>query len=82
MPVLIVWGARDPFVPVSQAEQAHRAIPGSRLVILEGVSHYPHCEVPDRFVDVVVDFVDSTEPARLPVRSTPRALRPSPPAPR
>jgi pimeloyl-ACP methyl ester carboxylesterase len=66
LPTLIVWGARDPFIPVSHALAAHEAIPGSRLEIFEGVGHYPHCEAPGRFVEVLVDFITSTEPARLP----------------
>jgi pimeloyl-ACP methyl ester carboxylesterase len=68
LPTLIVWGARDPFIPVSHALAAHEAIPGSRLEIFEGVGHYPHCEAPERFVEVLVDFIDATEPARLPAR--------------
>jgi pimeloyl-ACP methyl ester carboxylesterase len=75
LPTLIVWGARDPFIPVSHALAAHQAIPGSRLEIFEGVGHYPHCEAPERFVEVLVDFVESTPPARLagrgPERRTP-----------
>jgi len=66
LPTLIVWGARDPFIPVSHAVAAHEAIPGSRLEIFEGVGHYPHCEASERFVEVLVDFIASTEPARLP----------------
>lgn len=66
LPTLIVWGDRDPFIPVSHAAAAHEAIPGSRLEIFEGVGHYPHCEAPERFVEVLVDFIASTEPARLP----------------
>jgi pimeloyl-ACP methyl ester carboxylesterase len=69
LPTLIIWGARDPFIPVSHAHVAHAAIPGSRLVIFEGVGHYPHCEAPERFVETIVDFIASTEPARLPMRS-------------
>jgi len=70
LPTLIVWGARDPFIPASHAVAAHEAIPGSRLEIFEGVGHYPHCEAPARFVEVLVDFMASTEPARLPPHST------------
>jgi pimeloyl-ACP methyl ester carboxylesterase len=66
LPTLIVWGTQDPFIPVSHALAAHEAIPGSRLEIFEGVGHYPHCEAPERFVEVLVDFIASTEPARLP----------------
>ena len=61
LPTLIVWGAQDPFIPVSHAVAAHEAIPGSRLEIFDGVGHYPHCEAPERFVKVLVDFVASTE---------------------
>lgn len=61
-------GAQDPFIPVSHAVAAHKAIPGSRLEIFEGVGHYPHCEAPERFVAVLVDFIASTKPARLSAR--------------
>lgn len=70
LPTLIVWGDRDPFIPVSHAVAAHEAIPGSRLEIFEGVGHYPHCEAPERFVEVLVDFIASTKPARLPPHSS------------
>jgi len=75
LPTLIVWGAQDPFIPVSHAHAAHRAIPDSRLEIFEGVGHYPHCEAPERFVAVVSDFIESTKPARLSRRSTRPAVR-------
>jgi pimeloyl-ACP methyl ester carboxylesterase len=71
LPTLIVWGDRDPFIPVSHAVAAREAIPGSRLEIFEGVGHYPHCEAPARFVQVLADFIASTESARLPPHSPP-----------
>jgi len=64
VPTLIVWGANDPIIPVSHASAAQEVMPGSRLVIFDGVGHYPHCEDPDRFVEVLVEFIRSTEPAR------------------
>jgi len=69
VPTLIVWGAQDPFIPVSHAIAAHAAIPGSRLEIFDGVGHYPHCEDPEHFVAVLLDFIASTKPVRLPARS-------------
>jgi len=65
MPTLIVWGARDPFIPVEHAIATHEAIPGSRLEIFDDVGHYPHCEAAARFVEVLVDFMASTAPARV-----------------
>jgi pimeloyl-ACP methyl ester carboxylesterase len=63
VPTLIVWGDRDPIIPVDHAYAAHELVPGSRLEIFEGAGHYPHCEQPARFVDVLVDFLASTAPA-------------------
>ena len=40
-------------------------MPGSRLAIFDGVGHYPHCEDPERFVQVLIDFIESTAPAQL-----------------
>jgi pimeloyl-ACP methyl ester carboxylesterase len=65
LPTLIVWGAHDPIIPVSHAADAHEAMPGSRLVIFEEAGHFPHCEVPDQFVEALVDFMTSSAPARL-----------------
>jgi pimeloyl-ACP methyl ester carboxylesterase len=76
LPTLIVWGAQDPFIPMSHAVAAHKAIPGSRLEIFDGVGHYPHCEAPERFVAVLLDFIASTKPARLPSRPARRRSAP------
>jgi pimeloyl-ACP methyl ester carboxylesterase len=65
IPTLIVWCGRDPLIPVRHALTADAAIPGSRLEIFEGVGHYPHCEAPARFVEILVDFIVSTEPAEV-----------------
>jgi pimeloyl-ACP methyl ester carboxylesterase len=63
MPTLIVWGDRDGIIPIEHAHQAHAAMPGSRLEIFHGVRHFPHVEQPQRFVEVLGDFIASTEPA-------------------
>ncbi len=75
MPTLIVWGERDDIIPVDHAYSAHEAVPGSRLVIIEGVGHFPQIEVPEQFVDALVDFIDATEPAALGAEDRKRALR-------
>jgi pimeloyl-ACP methyl ester carboxylesterase len=64
LPVLIIWGKRDPMIPVRHAEEAHKAIPGSRLVLFDDVGHLPQLEVPARFVAVLERFLAETEPAR------------------
>jgi pimeloyl-ACP methyl ester carboxylesterase len=65
VPVLIVWGARDPIIPAHHAQRAHEAIAGSRLEIFDGVGHLPQIEAPGRFVAVLEQFIEETEPARF-----------------
>ncbi|MGB2922008.1 MAG: alpha/beta hydrolase [Mycobacterium sp.] len=63
VPVQLVWGRSDSVIPVSHAEMAHAAMPGSQLEIFEDSGHFPFHDDPDRFVEVVQKFIDSTEPA-------------------
>jgi pimeloyl-ACP methyl ester carboxylesterase len=65
MPTLIIWGDRDNIIPVSHAFAAHDAIPGSRLEILKGAGHFPHAEEPVRFVEILSEFMRTTEPSRI-----------------
>ncbi len=65
VPVLIVWGADDSIIPVRHGEDAHEAIPGSRLEAFEGVGHVPQLEAPGRFIIALESFLRDTEPARF-----------------
>jgi pimeloyl-ACP methyl ester carboxylesterase len=67
LPILIVWGERDRFIPVKHGREAHEAMPGSRLEVFERAGHFPHRDEPERFTEVLLDFLGSTEPARLSV---------------
>jgi pimeloyl-ACP methyl ester carboxylesterase len=75
MPTLIIWGDRDAIIPVSHAYAGHDSMPGSRLVIIEGVGHFPQIEAPEQFVAALVDFIDSTAPIRLGAEDRQRVLR-------
>jgi pimeloyl-ACP methyl ester carboxylesterase len=63
VPVLIIWGERDPIIPARHGARAHEAIPGSRLAIFEGVGHLPQLEAPGRFVSELERFLEETTPA-------------------
>lgn len=65
LPLLIVWGERDPIIPVAHAEEAHRALPGSRLEVFEDVGHLPQLEAPGRFIAALERFLAETEPAEF-----------------
>jgi pimeloyl-ACP methyl ester carboxylesterase len=62
LPTLIVWGEKDPLIPVSHAHRAHERMPGSRLEIFPGVGHYPHLDDPERFAAILLDFMRTTVP--------------------
>jgi pimeloyl-ACP methyl ester carboxylesterase len=62
LPTLIMWGDKDPIIPVQHAHDAAELMPGCRLEIFEGVGHFPHVEAPARFVDVLTDFLATTDP--------------------
>ena len=57
LPTLIVWGARDPVFPLSQASRLHRAIVDSTIVILPETGHAPHEERPDETAAAINDFL-------------------------
>jgi pimeloyl-ACP methyl ester carboxylesterase len=75
IPFLIVWGERDPIIPVEHALTAHRLVPESRLELFPDAGHFPHLDDPLRFVRVLTDFVETTEPAQLDARDWSRLLR-------
>jgi pimeloyl-ACP methyl ester carboxylesterase len=65
VPTLIVWGARDHIIPVDQGRATHEAIAGSRLHVFERAGHFPHCEHPAEFAEILGEFMDSTEPSTM-----------------
>jgi len=75
LPTLIIWGEQDTIIPVSHAYAAHEAIPGSRLEIIAEAGHFPQVENPERFLEVLLDFLDTTEPARIGDADLPDLLR-------
>ena len=57
IPTLVVWGTRDRMIPALHATTAHEAIAGSRVVLFEGAGHFPHLDEPERFAEVLRDFM-------------------------
>lgn len=75
MPSLIVWGKRDPLIPVAHAQTAHDAMPGSQLEIFEDSGHFPQLDDPIRFAALLAEFIDSSEPAELDAQDLGTRLR-------
>jgi pimeloyl-ACP methyl ester carboxylesterase len=62
LPLLIVWGRHDRVIPVAHGERAHGLVPGSRLEVFERAGHFPHLDEPRQFVELVEDWIATTEP--------------------
>jgi len=75
VPSLIVWGDRDPIMPVRHGEAAHAEMPGSRFEVFAGAGHFPHRADPARFAGLLTEFVAATEPADLRVETLRERLR-------
>jgi pimeloyl-ACP methyl ester carboxylesterase len=65
LPLLLIWGAHDSLIPVAHAHETHELLPASRLEVFSDSGHFPQLDEPERFIDVLGAFIDSTEPAAL-----------------
>jgi pimeloyl-ACP methyl ester carboxylesterase len=57
MPTLILWGAKDNWIPLSQGEKLKQAIPGANLVVFEEAGHVPMEEIPTESVVEYLRFL-------------------------
>jgi pimeloyl-ACP methyl ester carboxylesterase len=75
MPTLLLWGERDPIIPVAHGRRAHERMPGSRLVTFADSGHFPQIDDPHRFAATVLEFLEETEPSRFTPASWSELLR-------
>ena len=47
LPCLVLWGAKDPFLPPRFAQAQKQPFPNSEIHILSNVGHWPHLEAPE-----------------------------------
>ncbi len=59
LPVLLVWGSADAFVPRADQDSLRSKLPAARLQVYEGAGHALHWEQPARTVDDLVRFADT-----------------------
>ena len=60
-PVLVLHGSED-VIPVSAAAEWTTAFPNSRLLLLEGVGHFPYVEAPEAFFPAIDAFLGGRWP--------------------
>ena len=57
-PTLIIWGGQDRLIPVVNANNFKRDIPGSQLVIFDKLGHVPQEEAPEQTVIALKAFLN------------------------
>jgi pimeloyl-ACP methyl ester carboxylesterase len=58
-PLWLAVGDRDPFLPVAEAREIVATAPNGRLEIFEGVGHFTNRERPDRFNELLREFLQA-----------------------
>ena len=57
LPVCVIWGADDPFIPVEFAEKQKDYFPLAEVHILRGLGHWPFIDSSDAVRKPLVDFL-------------------------
>ena len=57
MPTLILWGALDTWIPLSQGQRLQQLIPGANLVVFDTAGHVPMEEIPTETVAEYLSFL-------------------------
>jgi pimeloyl-ACP methyl ester esterase len=81
VPTLVMHGRHDAQFPVAMAEELKKGIPGAKLVLFEESAHSPHLEEPERFNEVIGEFLGGST-AEAPKASAPKAAPAHAPAPK
>jgi pimeloyl-ACP methyl ester carboxylesterase len=65
-PTLLIWGARDQLLPPAAADTLAGYLKNTQVskVFLPDVGHYPPLEVPARFAQLIVDYLQVIAPPR------------------
>lgn len=62
LPVQVIWGREDPWIPVATGEALRDSIPGARLEVIPAAGHLPFEEQPEAFMDRLLGFLDEAVP--------------------
>ena len=52
-----IYGEKDTVLPLELMQEVASLIPGAELCVLRGVGHYSHFEAPQKYNQVVDDFL-------------------------
>jgi pimeloyl-ACP methyl ester carboxylesterase len=56
-PALVVWGARDPYLPLRYAQRQRETFPQAEVVVLDDSGHWPMIDHPVAVEQAVLPFL-------------------------
>src|SRR5262249_25260978 len=59
-PTLLMWGTHDRVIPVDHASTALTSLPGTELVLLDGIGHLPHLTRGEFVAERLSFFIDES----------------------
>jgi pimeloyl-ACP methyl ester carboxylesterase len=68
-PTLLIWGRRDPVIPLRVGRRIAKLIPGATLSVFD-TGHVPHTTEPERFAAELEAFADAAVTGHAPVLET------------
>jgi pimeloyl-ACP methyl ester carboxylesterase len=57
LPVMVVWGKHDPYLPVRYAERQREFFPRADVKVLDDSGHWPFADNPKAVADAVIPFL-------------------------
>lgn len=61
IPTLVIWGDKDPIIPIHSGYKLNDNFKNSRLVVMNGIGHLPYEEAPDEFNEILLEFLNGTQ---------------------
>ena len=61
LPTLLIWGDRDPIIPMAHGQRATELLPTARLVVFPGAGHEPFRHDPARFASLLIEHANLVE---------------------
>lgn len=60
LPVLVVWGEEDTWIPVDRAHRLHQLVPGAELRLVDDAGHLIHLDRPAALATHLTDWLTSS----------------------
>jgi len=72
MPVQLIWGNRDPLVPLTYGKRMLSEVPHARLEVIDDAGHVPMWEQPAAFNRALLAFIDDVDHRATTIDAPPR----------